>query len=530
MHSKFLESLTKEERESFVQKLCKLQGGKCFICGEDIVLGVSRVDVDHIVPLANRGRDDAQNLALTHESCNRSKQDADLNVARILARLKKLQDTIENKEHRSASLKHLLLQEGGSKFDFRYQDAGSELIYSFDQIGGVEIRKMPIFKDAISGERTAFLDVPIEYLYHDDLINPRGINSSIRLLVKEFYKKNPQLHLALARLDDGKIRVFDGQHKAAAQILLGARTVCVRLFLSADVNRLIETNSNAGSKLRQIAFDKSVMRQLNDAIYRERIEKYQQDHHLSADNFNFSEAELCQYFKADNLKKYIIEAQKKAITDSQENKLRAYIDTEGKSKSLPMSHSTFDKVFLSQFIDPKLILKTPLDYKDDQGLNPRVLEVSQMAKFLSIIADKIFIGKFNPEVGVHRIENRIIEKRDSDITAEHLVAYRMSKEEICHEWVPYVRKVIIAYFLNTGMSYKETSLFQTRFPDQLWINLEKFIANLSSLPLWKDKSMASTHFSGKKPYDFWRQVFETGQTPEGVEILSERIDHNRMIV
>ena len=249
-----------------------------------------------------------------------------------------------------------------------------------------------------------------------------------------------------------------------------------------------------------------------------------------ADNFNFSEAELCQYFKADNLKKYIIEAQKKAITDSQENKLRAYIDTEGKSKSLPMSHSTFDKVFLSQFIDPKLILKTPLDYKDDQGLNPRVLEVSQMAKFLSIIADKIFIGKFNPEVGVHRIENRIIEKRDSDITAEHLVAYRMSKEEICHEWVPYVRKVIIAYFLNTGMSYKETSLFQTRFPDQLWINLEKFIANLSSLPLWKDKSMASTQFSGKKPYDFWRQVFETGQTPEGVEILSERIDHHRMSV
>lgn len=530
MHSKYLESLTKVEREELLQKLHERQNGKCFICDNTIILGVSKVDVDHIVPLKNRGRDDENNFALTHEACNRAKQDADLNVARILARLKKLQEKVEHVEHRSATLRDLLLQEEGSKYRFQFQDNGTELVYSFDDTGDVEIRKAPVFVDILSGERSVFIEVPLAYLYHDDLINPRGINNSILLLVKEFYKKNPQLHLALARIDGDRIKVFDGQHKAAAQILLGAKRICVRLFISPDVNKLIETNSNAGSKLRQIAFDKSVMRQLNDTIYKERIEKYQADHNLAPDNMSFSEVVLAEYFRSDNMKKYIIEALKRAITVSPNNKLKDYIDFDGKGKLLPISHSTFDKVFLAQFIDGKTILKTPMDEKADQGLNPRELEVSQISQLLSIIADVVFVGKFNPNVGVHRIENKIIEGKDSDITAEHLIAYRMSKEEISHEWVPYLLRVVKTYFLVNSIDYKEASLFQTKFPDQLWVNLEKFIRNLAALPLWKDKSMASTHFSGKKNYEFWKQVFETGQTPEGVQVLAGKLDHNQMMV
>jgi len=51
---------------------------------------------------------------------------------------------------------------------------------------------------------------------------------SLGKLVKEFYNKRPQLHVALAWAETGSggrtaIRIFDGQHKAAAQILLGVR-------------------------------------------------------------------------------------------------------------------------------------------------------------------------------------------------------------------------------------------------------------------------------------------------------------------
>ena len=85
---------------------------------------------------------------------------------------------------------------------------------------------------------------PIEYLHHDDHINPRTIGSNLRKLVVEFHRKLPQLHISLGWIDtsDGnqvKVKIFDGQHKAAAQVLLGARTLPVRVFIDPDTDLLL---------------------------------------------------------------------------------------------------------------------------------------------------------------------------------------------------------------------------------------------------------------------------------------------------
>lgn len=105
MHSKFLESLSKDEYENLKKNLADIQSNKCYICQKEIDLQIQETDIDHIVPLSNRGKDDKSNFAITHASCNRSKKDANLNIARILYRLKTLQDDVLSKENRSASLK-----------------------------------------------------------------------------------------------------------------------------------------------------------------------------------------------------------------------------------------------------------------------------------------------------------------------------------------------------------------------------------------------------------------------------------------
>lgn len=531
MHSKYLESLSKEEYEKLKEELAKIQSSKCYICQEDIDLELQETDVDHIIPLANRGKDDRSNFALTHASCNRSKNDANLNIARILYKLKNIQNIVQSKENRSASLKDLLKITNGSKYNFKFRIENDELIYSFSDTGDNKLYRTKIFEDLLSKEKTCFIEVPLEYLYHDNLINPRGINSSISLLVKEFSKGNPQLHLSLARIDDNKIKIFDGQHKAVAQILLGAKKLLVRLFINPNIDRLIETNTNAGSSLRQIAFDKSIMRQLNNTLYKETITKYQKDHNLTEDCYDFSEEQLVEYFKGDNanIKKYIIDSIKHTITHSPENKLRAFIDFEGKAKELPISYSAFEKTILSTFIDSKIILKTNISYKTDEGENPRELEIKQLIKLLNIMAEEVYINKFNPEVGVYRIEQKIIDKKDSDITDDHLIAYRMSKEEVLYNWLQYLKKVIESYFANTGKLYESNKLFQQPFTDVLWNNIRKFIKNLSQLPLWKDKSMASTHFSGKKNYGFWEDVFRTGKTPDGALVMVKPLNYIEMI-
>ena len=529
MASKYLNSLSKVDYQALTDRLFHIQNGKCFICGQDIDLTLQETNIDHIVPLSTKGKDNEDNFALTHESCNKSKQDANLNVARSLFKLKKIQDVVFQNEHRAASLKDLLLSVGGSKFDFKYRIEGDKLVYTFDKNGDVNIHHADIFLDDLSQEHTCFINVPIEYLFHDEVINPRGINNSINLLVKEFYKGNPQLHLTLARIDEGKIRVFDGQHKAAAQILLGEKRILIRLFINPDVNKLTETNANAGSKLRQIAFDKSIMRQLNNTLYAERVKSYQEAHELNADDFNFSEVSLCDFFKGENIKKYIIDALKSSITNSDDNKLRDFIDFEGKQKTLPISHSAYDKTFLAWAIDSKYILNTPMNFKSEDGLNPRELEISQICKLMTIFAKTFYIGKFKPEVGTNRIEQRIIDNRDSDITDEHLIAFRISKEEIIMAILPYLEKIIDAYFLINQIDYKKGSWFQTPFPDQLWNNIKNFFISLYHLPLWKDRSMASTHFSGKKTSEFWKTIFTTGKTPEKVQVLSKKIDYMEMV-
>ncbi len=529
-NSKYLDGLSKDEYQALTKKLWTIQNHKCFICGEDIDLDVSSTNIDHIKPLVTGGKDEEYNFALTHENCNKSKQDADLEVARALASLSKIIKSAEEK-HETPSLKHVLAANGGSQYDFLYKTENDRLIYTFSKVGDDTIHSTEIFTDNLSKEQTAFIQVPIQYLYHDEIINPRGINSSIGLLVKEFHKGNPQLHISLARLDEGKIKIFDGQHKAVAQIMLGTKALLCRLFLNTDVDRMIETNTIAGSKLKQIAFDKSIVRQLHDTLYSERIRKYQADHSLGEDNFSFSEANLVDHFKGErgNIRTYIINSQKNLITKNPDNKLQSYINFEGRGSELPLSYSTFEKTLLSRFVNAKTILNTPLDYRADEGLNPRVLEKDQLVQLCNILAEELLIGKYDTAVGTYRIENKIVEHKDKDITDDHLAAYRIFKEEIMYNWIQYIELLIKNFFSMTGELYNEENLFQIKFPDQLWVNIRTFVTNLGNLPLWKDRSMASTVFGGKQVYDYWATAFKTGKTPDGTIVLAKPINVVDMI-
>ena len=55
------------------------------------------------------------------------------------------------------------------------------------------------------------------------------------------------------------------------------------------------------------------------------------------------------------------------------------------------------------------------------------------------------------------------------------------------------------------------------------------MTNLYNLPLWKDRSMAGTKKKKKKNQEFWKTVFDTGKTPEGVAVLSGRLNYIEMI-
>ncbi len=528
MRSKYLSNLNETQKKELRNELWKIQSHKCFICEKDIDLVVHKdnVDFDHIIPLSLKGLDKPENFALTHSPCNRSKQAKDLRVARILAKFSEISENLPREKHMGPNLKDIFQEFQGSQHKLGYEIDGNTIKYSFSEIGSTDIQMSQIYDDKLSKFKYFFGVIPIEYLYHDERINPRSIGRNISKLIQEFIIERPQLHVSLGYIltdkNPVKIKIFDGQHKAAAQVLLGTTFLPLRVFIDPDLDILLTTNTNAGTSLRQVAFDKSVQRHLGSELYAERVARYQREHNLIEDDYNFSEEDLVKYFRGESreMKKFILDSVKNNITHNIDNKLRDFIEFGGRAKTKPFSYSAIDKTFYSTLISNK-VLKVPLNYRIDEGLYPRVLEKEQIIRLMNIIAEEIFIGKFDSDLGVRRIENQI--QSGKLIPEDHLIAFRISKEEIVHNWLKFIQQIIFGNFTTQGKQIDMENLFQYKFSDPLFEAIRIFIRNLKNLPIWVNKSLSNTIFGGKRNYDFWKHVFETGRTIDGVPVLTNPI-------
>lgn len=535
MGSLYLNRLSPEDRQQLILKLYQIQHEKCFICEGQIDLAVHKgsLDIDHIIPIKLNGKDHPDNFALTHSSCNRSKQDSNMEVARILQRFQKMRDKLAT-ENRGPNLGDILHSHGGATHEIKFIRNGSSSIrYALPDIGDNKIHEMPLYKDKLSGFEYFFINLPIQYLHHDDKINPRSIGQNIAKLVKEFYLKRPQLHIPLGWVDleteeQTKVKIFDGQHKSAAQIMLGVRSLPVRVFVNPDADILLTTNTNAGTTLRQVAFDKSVQRHLGSSLYLDRIQRFQTETEREENDFNFSERDLYTYFKGESreIKRYILDNVRDAITHIKDNKLRDYVDYGGRQTERPLSYSSIEKTFYSFFIYQN-VLDTSLDYRMDEGENPRELEKEQIVKLMNIIAEEIYIGKFDHDLGTRRIESRI--QQGENLPMLHVRAYRMSKEEILYNWLKYIEQIAKGYFYMQGQFVSEEKLFQYKFPDQVWDNIRQFVIALADLPVWINNELSSTIFGGKQNYEFWRTIFETGKSPQGQQVLAQKLNWMEMI-
>ncbi|MDI1495945.1 MAG: HNH endonuclease [Cenarchaeum symbiont of Oopsacas minuta] len=534
MCAKYLASLNTSDMKNLINKLHASQHGNCFICEEPIDLEIHKdsIQIDHITPLQAKGKDGPENFALTHEHCNESKQTSNLQISRLLAKFEKMKKQVKNENRDSVTLADVLRTYNGSKYNFKFKVSNNIVKYSFSDYGDNKVYESEIFCDSISKQKSFFAQIPITYLFHDDIINPRGIGNNLRKLIEEFHKGRPQLHVALARIDTidnaSKILVFDGQHKTAAQILLGVKQLPIRLFIESNTDLLLTANTNAGDTLRQVAFDKSIKRQLGNCIFTDRITRYQNDHGLSSDDNNFTEKELVTYFKGEHreMKKYIHDAVRNSVTQHVDNKLRNYIDLSGRTKDKPLSYSTIDKAFYPLFIYPGLLSST-LDYKVDVGENPRLLEIAQLVKLMNIIAKEIYIDKFDFDLGINRIEHKI--QKGIDIPESHLAAYRISKEEVVYNWAKYVRTIIREHFIHMGKHIEDDKPFQEPFPEQLWTHIAHFMKNLIGLPVWVNKDLSKTVFGGKQNNAYWEHVFRTGKTHSGSQIMPSGLNFIRMI-
>lgn len=533
--SQHLAALTADQRADLENRLLKRQTGKCFICsGEiDLHLHQGKLDVDHIDPLLEEGIDAEVNFALTHADCNRRKGTSNLWVAKRLVAFQKLQDEAKKNGERGVHLGHVLAEHRGSEASLRLKRDGELVRFTLSSTGDPAVREAAVHHDKLSGMDSIFVALPIEYLHHDDRINPRTIGSNIRGLIEEFQKGRPQLQVALAwwagdEGGEGRVKVFDGQHKAAAQVLLGATSLPVRVFLHPNADVLLQANTNAGGKLKQVAFDVAVVHHLGSSLYAERVKQYQKLRSLAADDFDLSEADLVGFFKGEQreMRKYILDAQKDAVIRHEENRLREFVNWAGKGADLPLSYSAIDRSFFKVFL-AKQPLKSPIGEGVAEGENPRQLEREQLVRLMTLWADTFLVDQWDRDIGGRRLENKVAGKQP--IPPDHLRAWRVCREEIIENILKWVHFVMISHYSVVKTYVQADRVLQTRAPDVLWDQVETFLQHLRALPCWVDTELSQTVFGPKQNLDYWETVFNPGDAPNGISVLSKPFDFFEMI-
>ena len=270
------------------------------------------------------------------------------------------------------------------------------------------------------------------------------------------------------------------------------------------------------------------MRHLGSTLYVERVNRYRSLRGLEDGNYSFSEQDLVRFFRGESreMERYIIDAQRDAVTHDPTNTLLEFVEWAGKGADRPLSYTAIERSFFKEFLH-KRALDTPIDMGLEQGNNPRQLERQQLVRIMSFFAEVFFIGKWDPESGGRRLESRV--HSGDSIEEEHLRAWRVAREEVLVNVLRWVRLVIEHYFAFAAQMYDRERLLHRLLPDTLWEHMRNFLINLAGLPCWFDKNLSMTVFGPKQNLDYWEKVFQTGKTPIGMPILAQPLDLNLMI-
>ena len=527
-----IDELSEQERKKLIQKLWELQGEVCFLCGDKINLEADKVNIDHIQPLADGGPDEESNWALMHEECNNKKRAQNLELARTKMRF----DKIKEKYGGAVTTAQILQEFGGSKQEVFAKIEGTNILIRFDN----QDHTYSIITDPSNDSYKCFFALlPIKVLYHDSELNPRKI-IDIEKLIDEFFRKNPQLHVALCRMhfntENGsvsKILLFDGQHKTAAQVVLGRNTILCRVFINPDKDNLKEVNRRAHKELRQIEFFRSVLDTLGQDIFSVKFREYLENP-ATKPKSEIGFIESIKPEKRAEMERNLSHYLKARIRDFKdpENKFFRFVEMEkARSRILPISYDSVEKTFFRWFINIAPC-DLEIDKIEEEGKTyVRETEAKNLVKLMNLFAEKTLENKFDMEIGAYKIEEQI--RKGKNIPDAHLRAFRMYRPAAFVVWCELLKEAIATYLImnrkitndmkNESKKGKGTKIFWAEINESDWLAIGKMIDKMAGHKIWIDRGETISNAFGQTRPEFFKKFLEKGEI-EGKKIITQPID------
>jgi hypothetical protein len=261
---KKLPSGEKVDLDKSMQKLWDKSSAICALCDYPLPTDPKSIEVDHIIPEADKGPTNLANLQLACKTCNRSKQALPNNVAVPIIKMESW-----CKKQSNPSFDDVLQKYGLTPKNVKIVIKNQIPTLHFDSGA---ITGSQIGTDLASGIEYFYCEVPTDYIHNDSQVQPRMIqHKHVRKIMRSVGKgplHEPSNCRAIHQSGDiYKLLQFDGQHKATAQIAMGKNTVQMKIYLGLTVpvaNALVITIQKTVKKKALSQSD--TMAKLNDVM------------------------------------------------------------------------------------------------------------------------------------------------------------------------------------------------------------------------------------------------------------------------
>lgn len=388
--------LTDAEKDRVIEQ----HGRECFATGHIIPEGDS-VHFDHIRAFTSGGETEINNIAPMCPQHNQSKGRLPLFDYRTKLRLDEFFKTGDR-----LTLGHLLkhLQE---------QDVISQYGLSVDiQESGdtIRVESATITKDyqayqcPVTGWTYFYATLPIELIGSDDE-SDQSIGLQPRYLIPEkvfelfrHFQRHPILQPSLGRIIGNRIKLFDGQHKAAAILWNEHKNLECKIYLEPDIRLLNDTNISAHDKFAQTRFFSSIMVLKLGTQFGIDFENYK-----NLENGQIkSEAGFIEHLRAkDDLTKGEVNQRFRSflynsILEDSDNRLARLVSVGNR----PTDEKPLTQFSLSNSLFASFLYREPVEDNMVTDTYKRGMEIKNMVKLMNMF-DDLGLHQWNPKAPVN---------------------------------------------------------------------------------------------------------------------------------
>ena len=451
-------------------EILRQHGRKCYATGHPIPEGQA-VHFDHIKAFADGGVSEPNNIAPMCEMHNKAKGRLPLYDFRTRLRLQKFFQTGD-----ALTLKDLL----------RYlRDEGDITVYGqgtfVTETGDTVQIETPddtmshrLYTCPTTGWRYFYATLPVSLLDSDDDEDQKvGLQPRYLIFDKVFelfrhFQRHPVLQPSVGRVHQGRILLFDGQHKIAALLWTGRREFECKIYLDPDLRLLNQTNIAAHDKFAQTRFYSSIMVMKLGSEFGADFEQYKN----LEDDAPKSEAGFMRYLQQGpeqatprgELNKRFRSYLFNAVLQHSDNRIAPLVSNSNRSTDEhPLTIDMLSKSIFSDFLSTE-----PSDDNMATDAYRRDKEIENVVELMNMLYD-MALGSWNPKAGKNDDNQRRLN--------------RMFRSKSIMAWSELMRDAVCAKLELHDAEERAQPFYRELSPADL-ARLKHVVARLADWSMW----------------------------------------------